>query len=62
MTLKDYFATQPRGSKADFCREVGITKAWLSLIIHKKRVPGRALAIVISMYTDNKVTVDELVN
>lgn len=44
------------------CREIGITKAWLSLIIHKKRKPSRALSIVISMYTDHKVSVDELLN
>jgi len=62
MTLKEYFTSQQRGAKADLCRDVGITKTWLSLIINKKRVPGKALAIVISMYTDNKVTVDELLN
>jgi hypothetical protein len=62
MTLKGYFQTQPRGSQMQFCREIGITKAWLSLIVHKKRKPSRALAIVISLYTDNQVTVDELMN
>ncbi len=62
MTLKEYFETQPRGSQMQLCRDIGITKAWLSLLVHKKRTPSRALAIVISMYTDNNVTVDELLN
>ena len=62
MTLKEYFASQPRGSKATLCRDIGITKAWLSLLIHKKRMPSKHLALVISMYTDNKVTLDELLN
>lgn len=62
MTLLDYFDALPRGEKMKLCREIGITKAWLSLIIHKKRKPSRALSIVISMYTDHKVSVDELLN
>lgn len=62
MTLKEFFATQPRGAKASLCRDAGITKAWLSLIIHKKRIPSKTLAIVISMWTDNKVTIDDLLN
>lgn len=62
MTLNEYFNSLPRGEKVKLCREIGITKAWLSLIIHKKRKPSKALAIVISMYTDNKVSIDELIN
>jgi len=62
MTLKEYFESMPRGHQTTFCKQIGITKAWLSLIIHKKRKPGKALALVISMYTDNDVTVDELIN
>ena len=62
MTLKEYFASQPRGSQMALCNDIGITKAWLSLIIHKKRKPSKHLALVISMYTDNKVTIDELLN
>jgi hypothetical protein len=60
MTLKGYFQTQPRGAQMQLCRDIGITKAWLSLLVHRKRKPSRALAIVISMYTDNQVSVDEL--
>lgn len=60
MTLKEYFETQPRGAQTQLCRDIGITKAWLSLLIHKHRTPSKALAIVISMYTDNKVTIDEM--
>ena len=62
MTLKEYFASQPRGSQMALCNDLGITKAWLSLIIHKKRRPGKALALVISMYTDHKVSIDEILN
>jgi hypothetical protein len=62
MTLKEYFASQPRGAQMNLCRDIGITKAWLSLIVNKKRMPSKALAIVISMYTDNLVSLDELLN
>ena len=62
MTLKEYFSTQPRGSQMQLCKDIGITKAWLSLLVNKKRKPSKALAIVISMYTDNSVDIDELLN
>jgi plasmid maintenance system antidote protein VapI len=60
MTLKEYFDNKPRGSKAEMCRTLGITKSWLSLIIANKKVPGKSLAIIISMYTDNAVTLEDL--
>ena len=62
MTLKEFFATQPRGAKAQLCRDVGITKAWLSLLLRGNRKPSKHLAIVLSLWTDNKVTIDELIN
>lgn len=61
MTLKEYFESQPRGAQMQLCRDIGITKTWLSLLIHNKRKPSKALAIVISMYTDNLVSLDELI-
>lgn len=62
MTLKEFFATQPRGAKAQLCRDIGITKAWLSLLLKGNRKPSKHLAIVLSLWTDNKVTIDELMN
>ena len=62
MTLKEYFATQPRGVQMNLCRDIGITKTWLSLLVNKKRRPSKHLALVISMYTDNVVSIDELLN
>ena len=60
MTLEEYFAKKPRGSKVAMCRQIGITKSWLSSIITKKKNCGRSLALVISMYTDNKVPMNEI--
>lgn len=42
------------------CRTLGITKSWLSLIISGKKKAGRSLAVVISMYTDDEVTIQDL--
>ncbi len=60
MTLEEYFKDKPRGSKVEMCRQLGITKSWLSLIITNKKQCGRSLALVISMYTDNKVPVHKI--
>jgi DNA-binding transcriptional regulator YdaS (Cro superfamily) len=60
MTLEEYFKKQPRGAKTEMCRELGITKSWLSLIISGKKPAGKSLAVVISMYTDDQVTIQDL--
>lgn len=60
MTLEEYFKDKPWGAKTEMCRDLGITKSWLSLIISGKKPAGKSLALVISMYTDNEVTIDEL--
>lgn len=60
MTLAEYFKKQPRGAKTQMCRTLGITKSWLSLIISGKKKAGRSLAVVISMYTDDEVTIQDL--
>lgn len=60
MTLEEYFKDKPWGAKVEMCRELGITKSWLSLIISGKKPAGKSLALVISMYTDNQVTVEDL--
>ena len=60
MTLEEYFEKQPRGAKVEMCRQLGITKSWLSLIISGKKKAGRSLAVVISMYTDDEVTIQDL--
>lgn len=60
MTLEEYFKDKPWGAKVEMCRKLGITKSWLSLIISGKKPAGKSLALVISMYTDDQVTVDDL--
>lgn len=60
MTLQEYFATQPHGAKAAMARSVGISKTWLSQIISKRRKPSFDLAVAISDYTKNKVTLRSL--
>lgn len=56
MTLNEYFATQPYGSKADMAKELGISKTWLSLVITSRKLPSPALAVAISALTKNRVT------
>jgi DNA-binding transcriptional regulator YdaS (Cro superfamily) len=56
MTLQEYFATQPHGSKAAMARALGISKTWLSQIISGSKIPSPALAVALSNYTKGKVS------
>jgi DNA-binding transcriptional regulator YdaS (Cro superfamily) len=60
MTLQEYFDQQPHGAKAAMARSVGISKTWLSQIIAKRRKPSLLLALAISDYTKNKVSIKSL--
>ena len=56
MTLQKFFENRPQGSKAKMAEDLGITRAWLSMIISGAKLPSAALAVAISHYTKNKVS------
>lgn len=60
MDLKQYFATEPRGAKAEMAEYLGVTSTWLSLLIAGKRRPSAKLAIAIELATQQLVTRQEL--
>lgn len=60
MQLKDYFINKPHGAKAEFARQLGITKTWLSLIMAGTKIPSAPLSIMIHELTKGKVKKAEL--
>ncbi len=60
MTLDQYFASEPHGSKIEMARYLGISDVWLSMLISKKRRPSGPLAVRIEHATDGLVTRAEL--
>ena len=60
MTLAEYFATEPRGSKVEMALYLGITPTYMSLLIHNKRRTSPEMAISIEMATQGLVTRKEL--
>lgn len=55
MTLKEWFAKQPRGAKTQMAQAINVSKTWLSLIVSGKKLPSPMLAIAISAQTKGKV-------
>lgn len=60
MTLNEYFATEPHGSKREMAEYLGITTTWLSLLLSGKRVPSAKLAAALEKATQGLVTRREL--
>jgi len=60
MTLSEYFQTLPRGSKTSMCKELNITRTWLSLLCSNRRRPSPVLSVAIAKYTRNAVPAKEL--
>lgn len=56
MTLKEFFKGKPRGSKADMCLKLGITRTWMSQIVSGRKVPSVELAVAIESVTLGVVT------
>lgn len=55
MTLKEWFAKQPRGAKTAMANAVNVSKTWLSLVISGHKLPSAMLAVAISAHTKGKV-------
>lgn len=56
MTLKEFFRGKKRGSKADMCVKLGITRTWMSQIVSGRKVPSVELAVAIESVTLGQVT------
>ena len=55
MTLSEYFSTEPRGSKIEMARHIGITAEWMSKMIAGKAVISAALALKVEQATQGLV-------
>lgn len=55
MTLQEYFADKPRGSKMALAKAVGISKTWMAQIINKRVLCSPELAYKIELHTRRKV-------
>lgn len=60
MTLNEYFATEPRGSKMEMAEYLGITPTWLSLLMSGRKRASPLLAVKIEEATQKLVTREEL--
>jgi DNA-binding transcriptional regulator YdaS (Cro superfamily) len=60
MTLTEYFATEPRGSKAEMAEYLKITPTWLALLMRGEKRASAALCSRIEKATGGLVTREEL--
>jgi DNA-binding transcriptional regulator YdaS (Cro superfamily) len=60
MTLQEFFADKPRGTKIALARKLGISKTWFSLVISGRQLPSPELARDIELHTGRKVKRAEL--
>ena len=56
MTLTEFFATKPRGAKAEMARKLGVSKTWMSLVISEKKLASPELSAAIERQTKGQVT------
>ena len=55
MTLTEYFADKPHGSKADMAKALGISRTWMALLISGLRVPSPERALEIERITNGQI-------
>jgi len=55
MTLQEWFADRPYGSKKQFSADLGITPTWLGLILSGRKKCSAALAKAIEVKTKKMV-------
>jgi DNA-binding transcriptional regulator YdaS (Cro superfamily) len=60
MTLSEYFKSEPLGSIAEMADHLGLSRVWMSKLIHKRSQPSIMLAIRIQNATQGLVTKEEL--
>ena len=55
MTLSEYFKTEPPGSIAEMADYLGISRVWMSQLIHNRKQPSPELAKSIEIATQGLV-------
>ena len=55
MTLQEYFADKPHGSKAAMAEALGISRTWMGQIINLHKVPSPEIALQIERLTNGEV-------
>lgn len=55
MTLQEYFAGKPHGSKVELANALGVSKTWMSLLISGQKVPSPELALEVERLTNGQV-------
>lgn len=60
MTLEEYFSDKKRGAKDALAKELGISRTWISQLIHGRGVCSPELAVEIERLTNGAVTRKEL--
>lgn len=60
MTLIEYFQGEPIGAKKEMAEYLGITQAWMAMLIHNRAKCSPALAKKIELATQGMVTRKEL--
>jgi DNA-binding transcriptional regulator YdaS (Cro superfamily) len=55
MTLKEYFAEEPWGSRQEMANHLGISATYMSLLIHSKRKASKVLSIALESATQGLV-------
>jgi DNA-binding transcriptional regulator YdaS (Cro superfamily) len=56
MTLIEYFEAEPIGAKKEMAEYLGITQAWMAMLIHERCKCSAALAKKIELATQGLVT------
>lgn len=60
MTLQEFFATQPRGSKAKMAEQLGISRTWMSQIISRRVTCSAEMAVAIARLTNEAVRREDI--
>jgi DNA-binding transcriptional regulator YdaS (Cro superfamily) len=60
MNLKEYFQTEPHGSKKEMAEFLEITQTWMGLLISGRRRPSLELARKIKLATVGLITLYDL--
>jgi DNA-binding transcriptional regulator YdaS (Cro superfamily) len=60
MNLKEYFKTEPHGSKKEMANFLGISQTWMGLLISERRKPSIELAKKIKAASQGLITLHDL--
>jgi len=60
MTLKEWFATQPRGARTKLAKQLGVSKTWMCQITAGRDTPSAELVVAIHKLTNGQVSRESL--